>query len=181
MKNNPSEKEFRDQLLQELSHFNMHYVAKAAGNDPGNLEKIISLMLNDHDPVPPRAAWVAEIISAENPGLIEPWIPAIIEKMNAFTHPGTRRNTLKILERHKVEDEDLQGLLIETCFQWISDRKKTTAVKVFAMQIIANYLTDYPELGYELSEIIREQFPDSSPGFKNRGQKILDYIQKVCR
>jgi hypothetical protein len=177
----PSLSELRDQLLQEISHFNMHYVAEAVGNDAVNFQKIMHILFTEKDPLPPRAAWVAEIVSGKHPAMVEKWIPELIQKLDSFTHPGSRRNILKILERNRVEDEDLQGILIETCFQWLSDRHKTTAVKVFSMQIIANYVKDYPELGLELKELIHAQLPDGSPGFRNRGKKVLNYIQKIIR
>ena len=41
------------------------------------------------------------------------------------------------------------------------------------MQIIYNYVEIEPALAPELIAIIENQFEDSTPGFKNRGEKLL--------
>jgi len=155
----------------------MHYIADALGADPVNFSSIMEMILNDEDPVPPRAAWVAELMSQKDPELIKPWMDNIIQNLEKFTHPGTRRNILKILMRTEIPEEH-QGRLIDICFRWIMDENKKVASKVFAMQIIENHIPLYPELGVELSEVIQDQWDKNSAGFKSRGRKVLKNIQK---
>jgi hypothetical protein len=167
----------REQLLVELSHFNMNYIANAIGTDPAHFESVMKMVLQDKDPVPPRAAWVAELVTQKDPALIKPYLGKIIEGLERYTHPGTRRNILKILMRTKIPEE-YQGHLIDICFQWIMDEEKKVATKVFAMQIIENHLPEYPELAIELSEVIHDQFHKNSAGFKSRGRKVLKNLEK---
>jgi len=167
----------REQLMAELSHFNINYIAAAIDTDPDHFNTIMHFVLHDKDPVPPRAAWVAEIVSGKNPTLIDPYIEDIISGLDNYTHPGTRRNMLKILMRTEIP-EYLQGLLIDICFQWIMDDHKKVAAKVYAIQIIENHLPLYPELAVELSEVIRDQFNKNSAGFRSRGRKVLNNLKK---
>lgn len=169
--------DIRDQLLQELSRFNMHFIADFCGDSPRKFEMLVRLYIDEKDPVPARAAWVMEIISNSYPELLQPYIGEIISHLSEFTHPGSRRNGLKMLTRSRIP-EDYQGSLIDTCFEWIMDGDKTVAVKVFAMQIIENHLSLYPELAYELKGIIEDQWDKNSAGFKSRGRKVLRNLEK---
>jgi len=169
--------DIREQLLVELSHFNMHYIADVLGTDPLHFRSIMEMILYDKDPVPPRAAWVAELMSQKDPELIKPWVGKIVQNLEKFTHPGTRRNTLKIFMRTEIPEEH-QGMLIDICFRWVMDEDKKVASKIFAMQIIENHIPLYPDLSVELSEVINDQWDKNSAGFKSRGRKVLKNIQK---
>ena len=169
---------FNQQLAAELSHKNMHFVAHCVGKNEAYFREIIELLLHDKDPVPARAAWVAEIVTIDFPYLIDPYLHDLIEALPRFTHPGSQRNTLKILSRNceKIEDEDDQGYLIDLCFTWIKDQDITVAVKIFSMDIITSFVKVYPELAYELQSVIEDQFNKNSAGFKSRGRKTLKEI-----
>jgi len=166
-----------NQLMQELSHFNMHYIADTIGDDEEMFAEIINILLNKKDPLPPRAAWVAEIVCQKYPDLIKPYLNKIVRGLKLYTHPGSRRNSLKILMRTEIP-ENLQGVLIDTCFEWLLSAEKTVAVKIFAMQIIENHLAFYPELAVELKEVIEDQWEKNSAGFKSRGRKVLKGLEK---
>ncbi|MBE0653939.1 MAG: hypothetical protein IH594_09080 [Bacteroidales bacterium] len=167
----------REQLLVELSYFNIHYVADSVGTDPGFFKTIMELVLKDKDPVPARAAWVAELVTQKDPGLIRPYLKDIVKGLKRYTHPGTTRNILKILMRTEIP-ESLQGILVDYCFRCIADADEKVAAKVYAMQIIENHVPMYPELAGELSEMIRDQFSKNSAGFKSRGRKVLKNMEK---
>ena len=68
---------FREQLLSELSRKNIDYVIHVVGDSDEYFDEIIRLILYDRDPVPPRAAWVAEVASAKFPGLAEKYLNII--------------------------------------------------------------------------------------------------------
>lgn len=169
--------DIRDQLLQELSHFNMHYIAGYVNGDRDKFSEIMSILLTEKDPLPARAAWVAELVSSNHPEFFKPYIGRVIEKLPEFSHPGSRRNSLKIMTRMEIPDE-FQGPLIDICFEWMANAERTVAVKVFAMEIVKNHLELYPELAYELKSVIEDQWDKNSAGFKARGRKVLQQIEK---
>ncbi|MCK7537053.1 MAG: hypothetical protein MZV63_41890 [Marinilabiliales bacterium] len=70
-------------------------------------------------------------------------------------------------------DEDRLGILIDRCFNWLEDGINPTAVKMFAMEIIYNYVIIEPVLASELIAVIENQYDDSTPGFKNQADKLL--------
>ncbi len=163
---------FREQLLSELSRKNIDYIIHCIGDRQDLFDEIVGLILHDTDPVPARAAWVAEGVSEQFPEMINPHVTSLIRALPACTHPGTRRNVLKILSRTPIPEEE-QGMLIDQCFGWMLDLNEPVAVKVYCMQIIANHLDTYPELSNELREVIEDQWDRNSPGFQSRGRKIL--------
>ena len=55
--------DLRYQLMQEMSRFNMHYIAESINGDKEIFADLIYIVLNEKDPLPPRAAWVAEIVT----------------------------------------------------------------------------------------------------------------------
>ena len=169
--------DIRNQLLQETSRFNMEYIASVIGDDKEKFAELMKLYLKEKDPIPAKAAWVAEYVCLKHPELIDPYLEDLVHSLALFTHPGSRRNSLKILMQTKIP-EDLQGPLIDICFQWMSSTEKTVAVKVYAMQIIENHLELYPELAFELKSIIEDQWDKNSAGFKARGSKVLKRLEK---
>ncbi len=169
---------FREQLLSELSRKNVNYVIHVVGDSEAHFDSIIELLLNEKDPLPARASWVAEGVSARYPELAEKHLEALIQNLPSFTHTGTRRNVLKMLCRIPIPIE-LQGILIDHCFEWMLGDEEPVAVKVFSMQIIANHLGQYPELRHELRAVIEDQYDRCSPGFRARGRKVLKMISAM--
>lgn len=170
--------DIRAQLLSELSRTNIDFTIHTLGNNKEHFKELISIILTEKDPLPMRASWAAEGISAKYPELIHPYIKDLVKNLRKFTHTGTIRNVLKILLRIKL-DEKYHGEMADICFEWISKEDMPVAVKVFAMQILANLIPVYPELKNEFLEIINEQIPRNSPGFKVRAKKIKIELAKV--
>ncbi len=168
----------REQLISELSRKNIDYIIHCLGADENGFAEIIRLILHDRDPVPSRAAWVAEGISGRYPWMAEKYIPDLVDALPVFTHSGTRRNILKMLSRYVIP-ADRQGPLVDLCFGWLLSDEEPVAVKVYAMQIIANHLDEYPELRNELKEVIEDRLDRNSAGFRARGKKILARISRM--
>jgi len=58
------------------------------------------------------------------------------------------------------------------------ENDQPVAIKVHAMQVIANHLDLYPELAFELRGGIEDQWDKNSVGFKSRGKRVLQGLQK---
>ena len=169
---------FREQLLSEMSRKNIDYIIHVVGDNPEYFDELIRMILYDHDPVPPRASWAAEGISRNFPRLADKYVYPFVEGLPYFTHPGTRRNVLKMLSRMPIPEE-LQGTLIDLCFKWMTGEEEPVAVKVFCMDIVARHLGMYPDLRFELREVIEDQYSRSSAGFQAHGRKVLKQISAI--
>jgi len=172
--------DIKAQLQSELSRANIDFTIQTLGNDPEHFKELINLIFNEPDPLPMRASWVMEGITEKHPEMIRPYIGMLTRNLKKFTHPGTRRNILKIFTRIEIP-EKYHGILLDICFEWISDEKTTVAEKVHAMQIIANHLRHYPELVNEFIEIIDVQIPRNSAGFESRARLIKKEMKGVLK
>ena len=169
---------FREQLLAELSRRNADYIASVVDKDEQLFKNIIELVLTNEKYVSGRAAWVMEILWLKYPYLIDPYINRLIDFLKLSKYDNQKRHITKILaSRNLLElDEERLGLLIDKCFTWLEDPIYPTAVKMFSMQIITNYIKIEPVLASELIAIIENQYDDGTPGFKNRADKILQNL-----
>ena len=172
---------FRDQLLAELSKKNTQYIASVIGTDENMFNQVFNLILNNEKTVSGRAAWVVEHVWLEHPYMIEPYINDIIDFLPKAKYENQKRHFLKYLstiDLFLLNDEQL-GILIDKCFCWLEDLSYPTAVKMYAMQIIYNYIEIEPDLAPELIAIIENQYQEATPGFKNRGGKLLKKLYKL--
>lgn len=172
---------FRDQLLAELSKRNTDYIASVVENDENLFKQLIDLLLTNEKYISGRAAWVIETLWLKYPYLIDPYINDFIDFLPKSSYDNQKRHTLKMLSTINLKnlDEDRLGILIDCCFTWLEDPVYPTAVKMFSMQIIYNYIQIEPVLATELIAIIENQFEDCTPGFKNRGEKLLKELYKI--
>lgn len=173
--------DFREQLLAELSKRNTDYMASIIGTDKKLFKQMFELILTNEEYVSGRACWVIETVWLKYPDMIDPYINDIIDFLPKSKYDNQKRHMTKILStRNLLElDEDRLGILIDRCFTWLEDPVYPTAVKMFSMQIIYNYIEIEPTFASELIAIIENQYNDSTPGFKNRGDKLLKKLYKL--
>lgn len=172
---------FREQLLAELSKRNTVYMASVIGTDKKLFKEMFELILTNEEYVSGRAAWVIEHVWLDYPYMIEPYINDMIDFLPKSKYDNQKRHFTKILITIDLRtlDEDRLGVLIDRCFTWLEDPIYPTAVKMFSMQIIYNYVEIEPVIATELIAIIENQLNDSTPGFKNRGIKLLKKLYKL--
>lgn len=172
---------FREQLLAELSRKNADYIASVVDHDEKRYKQIIDLVLTNEKYVSGRAAWVMEILWLKYPYLIDPYIDQLIDFLKISKYDNQKRHITKILSTIDLKslDEDRLGILIDRCFTWLEDPVYPTAVKMFSMQIIANYIEIEPVLASELIAILENQYADGTPGFKNRADKLLKKLYQL--
>jgi hypothetical protein len=105
--------------------------------------------------------------------LLTPYLEKLILNLqNENLKDATKRNTVRVLQDIKIP-ENLHGILVDICFQYLQNPSEAIAIKVFSMTIIHNLTKEYPELKEELKFILEEQMPFQSAGFRSRAGKIL--------
>jgi hypothetical protein len=75
--------------------------------------------------------------------------------------------------------EDQEGILLDLCFEWLTNKQQEVAIIIFCFTYIFKIVKKEPDLGNELAEVIRNIIPDGSAGVKNRGGKILAELKKM--
>lgn len=168
------------QLMQEHSRANADMIAKAIGNDPKELSKLVDILYNGEAPLPQRASWVLVIINEKYPSLLYHYVSKFINTINNFSVSGIRRNLLSALSKQQIDDRDA-GQLTDYCFKLLLSAEEPVAVKVHAMQIIANIAVRYPELNEELKSVILDQESKNTVAFSARAKHLLDKMKKAER
>ena len=171
---------FREQLLAELSKRNAVYMASVIGTDKKLFKEIFELILTNEEYVSGRAAWVVETVWLKYPETINPYINDMIDFLPKAKYDNQKRHFLKILSTRNLTelDEARLGILIDKCFTWLEDPVYPTAVKMFSMRILFNYVEIESSLAPELIAIIENQYDDSTPGFKNSSDKLLKKLYR---
>lgn len=134
--------------------------------------ELIHIYLSNEEPFSRKIVWAIDLYSIENPELINPYLKTIVELLAVFNHDGLRRHSLHILSRSQLPASEL-GSLINICFDWLLSPDQTAAVKVYCMEILYRISIIEPAIKQELSDCIEFRLNEETPGFKNRGLKIL--------
>ncbi|MFP4024364.1 MAG: hypothetical protein ACLFVR_07535 [Thiohalospira sp.] len=171
---------FREQLLAEPSKKNTEFIASVVDKDKKLFETLMELIFSNEPWVSGRAAWVVETIWLKYPFIIEPYIEQMIDFLPKAKYNNQRRHFTKILSTINLNDLDDEhlGILIDCSFTWLESPQYPTAVKIFSMQILQNFVKIEPDIATELIAIIENQMEDATPGFKNRGRKTLKELYK---
>lgn len=164
-----------DQLLMELSRRNTDYIAHSIGDDPELFRNLIDIMFTGKEPLPSRASWVVTAVTDRHPELLKPYIKKIVNHLEQFEHPGTRRNLLRYLSDTELP-ESVEGKLYDLCSQWALSRNEPPAVKVHSMQIIYNIAQKEPDLKNEVRLILEELTVHESAAVKSRSRQLYARI-----
>ncbi len=183
-----------EELHKELSNINalrenrLKY-AQIVLNDLGLLPKLITILFIVDDKVSCKAAWVLEFVCAKYIYALVPYLDEFTSNINkvhldsavrpvakvceflAKTYYSKQPNTIKkmLLPKHKE-------LIIESCFDWMI-RDEKIAVKAYSMNSLYLFGKDYEWIHPELAQILEQDFPNQSPGYKARAKHILKKIK----
>ncbi len=150
----------------------------AVGTSRKEVSSLLDMIFEEKDPIAWRAAWILDGSDELHPGLVRDRITRIIQKLPELASTGALRSLLRMMCRYEIPEED-QGLLIDLCFAYMVSELYPVAVKVHAMQIIYHHALLYPELKEELQTVIEDQIGNNSVGFKSRGNRILQKLEKL--
>ena len=140
-----------------------------------------------------HSAWILENVLASNNSLFALCLLDIIEKLPSIEKPSTQRHFSKLLNMamdacvNKKLSKDACNLLkkvdmepiIESCFEWLMDKKTKPAVKAHCMDILYFLSERYSWIKDELPHVIELQMIDASPGIKNKGLKTLEKLRRI--
>lgn len=173
----PGSGNLTDLLMTELSRRNTDLVADLIRDRPVLFTELMEIFLRNAEPVSRRAAWVADTVSEKHPELIDSYLGSLTGALTRFEHDGLKRHALRILSRSHLPQQCL-GALMKTCFDWLISPKESVAVKVYAMEILYMMSQAEPDLKKELADSIEWRMAEETPGFKNRGMKLLRKLNK---
>lgn len=164
-------------LLQELtrdhSRASRDRMVSYVQYDAERFAELFELFKNGEQRIAQRASWSVSHCAEKFPVLISPYCGEMVDYLQMpGIHDSIKRNILRIFQTIDIPIE-LEGRLLELCFGYLMDKKEAVAIRVFAMQVLANLCEKYPEIRNELKVIIEDELPYAKPAFVSRGRKIL--------
>ena len=165
-------------LEAEHSKAQTNKIVAYIGNDNTRFEVLMAIFLNEKNTrTVQRAAWPLSCIGEKMPILVLPYTEILFNLLDKNVHDGVKRNILRTYRNIPIP-EDLQGLVLDKCFNLIMIPNYPSAQKAFALDILSKICKNIPELASELCLIIKEQWENEKPGFKSIGGKILKKLDK---
>lgn len=168
--------DFRAQLLREHSRTNADVVLSYLERHPERLPSFMALFFGHETQVVQRAAMVVGDLGRRAPRSLLPFHRQLIAAAEHPVHPAARRNVLRYFSELPLNlmAEEPRGYLLDFAFRVTASPADAVAIRVFAMQVVANFCVLHPELKYEFRGVIENQIAEgASAGFLSRARKIL--------
>ena len=174
--------DFQEALLREHSKDITRSIARYIGGDDQRFAQFLDLFLSAEPVIVQRAAWVLSEVGIAHPALFQTFQDRLVAALQQPHHPAVRRNILKVFADAKLRlSEEAEGIVVNLCFDLIANPQEAAAIRVHAMQFVANLLHEYPDLAVELKELLEDGLEHGSAGFCNRARKILQKINRLER
>jgi hypothetical protein len=170
--------DYKKELLREHSKKQCNRIADNALLTKSNFKKLIDVYFAGPYRITQRAAWPISVCVEREPEIILPYLSRIVKFLDSENvHDAVKRNTLRLLQFVKIPKR-LQAKVLDVCFKYLNDANEPVAIHVFAMAVIAQLASEHADIKKELSIVIEDKLPYSSPAFRSRGSKILRQMTK---
>ena len=164
-------------IHKEHSKAQMLVIVDWVGEDKKRFNELVKLFISKDLLISQRAGYPLSNIAIKHPAWVLPHLGKIISFAQVpGVHDAVRRNTVRILE-HVSIPKKVHGIVMNLCFDFISNPNEKVAVKAFSLTILEHMIQDYPEIGAELKIIIEDQWDFQTPAFRVRAKKILNKLK----
>jgi hypothetical protein len=169
----------REEILKEHSKAQCTKIVNWVGDDQKRFDTLFSLFLDDEYRVVQRAGWPISYCVIAHPLFIQKnWSKLIKNLGRPGLHDAVKRNSIRLMQDIEIP-EKYHGEIMNICFQYMGSPTEALAVKVFSMNVLGKLAKKYPEIKNELKILIEDQFPQQTAGFRSRGKKILQQLEKL--
>ena len=183
-------KEFYDTLTNvDASRSSRLKCAGLILSDLSIMSHLIKILFMTNDKISCKAAWVLEYVCTENKYAIVPFLNEFTNNLNKVHFDSAKRPLAKVCEglstsTYSGQPNPMNKMLlpkhkkriIEACFDWMINDEKV-AVKAYAMGALYCFGQEYEWIHPELVQILEQDYPNQSAGFKARARHILKKIK----
>lgn len=153
-------------------------IIRYIGTDKKRFEALMKVFLGNNYRLTQWAGWPMSDLVKEHPQLIAPYLKPILKSIDKpGMHVAVKRNVMRVFQFIDIP-KNVRGLAFDKGFRLFSDTSEPIAVRVFAMQVVANIAITEPDLKNEVIIAIEEQLPYGSAGFRSRALKLLKELKK---
>lgn len=126
-----------------------------------------------------RLSRVIALCNDQKPELILPYIELLLNLLIRTKNNAIIRNILYVFQKSwKKLNEDDFGKLLDKCFNYLENPKAEAAHRIYALNIIFESTSKYPEIKNELKNIIEFHYDEGSAGFKASCRNTLKQLKK---
>jgi hypothetical protein len=150
-------------------------VAAIVLEDSALFSQLIAGLWSDNPLVRMRAADAAEKVTRTHPGLLRPHKKELLGLMVEANQQELRWHVAAMVPRLPLTTEELH-LAAATLNRYLEDR--SSIVKTFALQGLADLAQEDPELMPRIIEILQESTRTGTPAMKARARKLLSRMER---
>lgn len=158
---------------------------------PETMKELLSYCFEpEQDDISHKACWVLEFVCLDSLALLFPHLDFFFEhisevKKDSSVRPLAHLCELLTIEYYKKSNPTMSSVFTQThkevmtevCFDWlITDQK--VACQARAMTSLYFLGTEFDWIHPELVTVIEQRIHDGSAGYKNRGRKTIELVQK---
>jgi hypothetical protein len=195
----------RFDLSYELSRGNTREnrdrLTRWVGHDERRMAELMRLYLHGAWREAQLAAGVVTLVADEHPEMMDPWLPAMVKRMqDRHVHNAVVRTGMHVLQVVEIPRR-LAGRVAQICFDALEDVSQPIAVRVFAMTVLVNLCVGKkrcteihrgkeklhegkrefvaePELAREVELAITAVLPYGTGAFTSRAKRELKRLQR---
>jgi hypothetical protein len=150
-------------------------VAAMVSNNPRLFRKLIAGLWSTDAIVRMRAADATEKVTRTDPELLRPYKKELLGLMTEANQQELRWHLAAIVPRLPLNAKE-RKLAASRLDNYLEDR--SSIVKTFALQGLADLALDGPSLRPEVLERLREATRSGTPAMKARSRKLLIHLEK---
>lgn len=151
-------------------------VAAIVSKDPELFPELIAGLWCADPIVRMRAADATEKVTRQNRELLRPYKKELLGLMTEAREQELRWHLALMVPRLLLNDRERQ-LAISVLSSYLEDR--SSIVKTFALQGLADLAQDDPGIRPKVIEILRESTRNGTPAMKARSRKLLFQLERV--
>lgn len=166
-------------LKAPLSKVNRDKIIQLLENDLEQLSILLAVMGESSSVrMIQNSSWAYTLIAEKNPESI---VNHHAQLISLLLHSKTNTLTRNIVRLYQYVPipKSIESELYDFCYQAIGNPKTPIAIMAFSMTVCYKITQKYPELVHELILAINTTLPYGSAGIRNRGQYILDKLEKM--
>lgn len=164
-------------LFFDSSRIVADHAFSVIANDAEKFRDLLDFVLENHPQYSPRASRVLYLLVDKYPDLVLPHLDSLVKNLS-INNNSVLRGFLRILtsQVYKLNEEQF-GLLMNQCFNLLTDPKSDVAHKIYSMHILYDMYKIEPLIKDELKVSIEENLEFGSTGVKTIGKRILKNLK----
>jgi len=166
------EKDIREEILGARSKSAWVNMVHESHERPELIPILFDCLINGESRISRSSAEIIRLISDQDKSVMNPYVNALIDKLNSSCHVAIKRCIFRLFQRTSFTEEQA-GKVVEIGFIHLQDHSYSIAVRVFAMTTLYQITKTYPELFDELVAVLSSNLDQESTGFRNRAEKII--------